>query len=323
IVCIIKNISPNSKIKTFSAVFPGKNIDETKYINEVIKRTNVISFLTTPTPTMLFQDLNDVIKTQEEPFLGTSIYAQYSVMKLAHKNNMKVLLDGQGGDEIFAGYPSYINPYFLELFMNFKWRFLVSQFKWYFRTYRNMSPIFFILSRPGRFFLKNKSKPFWIKKSFFQSYSSSKKFKNSLSQRLIQDLTYSTIPSYLRYEDKNAMRWSIETRLPFLDHEFVEKTIFLPAEYKIRNGITKYIFRKAIKDILPEKIRLRTDKIGFATPMDAWLKSELFIELTDNLIDSDAFKERIYWDWKKVKKEFEKYKNNEKNISLDVWKWII
>lgn len=322
IVCTMKNIFPDSKIKTFSAVFPGKNIDETEYVDEVIKKTNVISFLTTPTPEILFQDLNDLVKTQEGPFLGTSIYAQYSVMKIAHENGMKVLLDGQGSDEIFGGYPSYINPYFLELFMNFKWKIFISQFMWYLRTYRDISPILFILSRLGRFFIKNKSKPFWMKKNFFQSYISPKKFKNSLSQKLVQDLTYSTIPSYLRYEDKNAMRWGVETRLPFLDHEFVEKTIFLPVEYKIRNGITKYIFREAMKGILPEKIRLRTDKIGFATPMNDWLKSELFIELTENLIESDSFRERIYWNWKKVKKEFEKYKNNKKNISLDVWKWI-
>jgi len=322
IVCTMKNISPDSKIKTFSAVFPGKNIDETEYVNEVIKKTNVISFLTNPTPEILFQDLHDLIKTQEEPFLGTSIYAQYSVMKMAHENGMKVLLDGQGGDEIFGGYPSYINPYFLELFMNFKWKIFISQFIQYFKTYRDLSPILFILSRLGRFFIKNKPKPFCMEKNFFPSYTSPKKSKNSLSQKLIQDLTYSTIPSYLRYEDKNAMRWGVETRLPFLDHEFVEKTIFLPAEYKIRDGMTKYIFREAMKGILPEKIRLRTDKIGFATPMDDWLKSGLFIELAENLIESDSFKERIYWNWKKIKKEFEKYKNNEKNISLDVWKWI-
>ncbi|KYK28214.1 MAG: asparagine synthase (glutamine-hydrolyzing) [Theionarchaea archaeon] len=322
IVCVMKKIAPDSEIKTFSAVFPGKSIDESIYIDEIKKKTSVLSAITSPRAEDLVQDLTDLIQTQEEPFFGTSMYAQYAVMRLAHENGMKVLLDGQGGDELFAGYSFYMSSYFLELFMTLKWKTLLSELLHFLKKH-DIRPVPVILSMLPKSALRNaRLKSSWIGREFFDSHFRTRKNEYVLTRMLIDTLTYSTIPVLLRYEDKNAMRWSVETRLPFLDHEFVEEVLFLPPEYKIRKGLTKYLFREAMKGILPETIRERTDKIGFATPEEEWLTSGLFIDMAETIINSNSFKKRIYWDWKRVREDFEKYKRKEKNISYAFWKWI-
>lgn len=323
IVCAMKEICPDSKVKTFSAVFPGTSIDESEYIKEVVKKTGVHSAAIIPSIETLVKDLNDLIWTQEEPFLSTSIYAQYSVMRLAHKNGMKVLLDGQGGDELLAGYPSYFSYYFLELLAALKWKSLVSEAVLYIKQHKNVIPMFQLLSNVVRLLFKPRGLMHtWMNKEFFNHYSRPRTSELTLNEKLVETLTYSTIPGLLRYEDKNAMRWSVETRLPFLDHKFVESVLFIPPEYKIKEGITKYIFREAVKGILPEKISRRTDKIGFATPEDQWLQSSLFTEIAENILDSDSFKKKTYWNGEKVKKTFEKYRKGKKRLRRTVWKWI-
>ena len=323
IVCAMKDISPETEIKTFSAIFPGTSIDESEYIKEVVEKTDVHSAVVIPEIETLIEDLNDLIWTQEEPFLSTSIYAQYCVMKLAHKNGMKVLLDGQGGDELLAGYPIYFTPYFLELFTTFKWKSFISEGFLYIKQHKNVIPFFqLFVSFIRSLFKTHDLRPGWIDKEFFNHYSRPRTYVFRLTEKLVETLTYSTIPGLLRYEDKNAMRWSVETRLPFLDHRFVESVLYTPPEYKIRKGITKYIFREALKGILPERIRRRTDKIGFATPEDQWFQSELFTGMVEGILDSDSFKKREYWDGEKVKKTFKKYKKGKKRLRRTVWKWI-
>jgi len=114
IVCCMRDLARNNIIKTFSLVFPGLPMDESRYIDEVVRDTDVEAHTVTPTLGELIEDIDDLIWTQEEPFGTLSIYGQYRVMKLASQNGMKVLLDGQGGDEDFAGYSKYIDHYLFE-----------------------------------------------------------------------------------------------------------------------------------------------------------------------------------------------------------------
>jgi asparagine synthase (glutamine-hydrolysing) len=323
IVCTMKEVSPHTDIKTFSAVFPGTSIDESKYIKKVVEKTEVHSETIVPDVETLIEELDDLIWTQEEPFMSTSIYAQYSVMKLAHNNGMKVLLDGQGGDELLAGYLNYFSYYFLELLTTLKWKLLVCEAVSYIKQHKNVIPMFQLLSNIVTLGFKPRGfMHTWMNKEFFNQYSRLRTPEVTLNEKLVEALTYSTIPGLLRYEDKNAMRWSVETRLPFLDHTFVERVLYIPPTHKIKKGITKYIFRKALQDVLPEEIRERTDKIGFATPEDQWFQSEKFTELAENILDSDSFKKREYWDEEKVKKAFEKFKKGKKRLNRTVWKWI-
>ena len=122
IVHAMRKNSEMSEIKTFSMVFPGKKQDESSFIDEVVAAAKVEAHKVSPTSDDLLKDLNDLIWTQEEPFGSLSIYGQYKVMQLANRSGMKVLLDGQGSDEIFAGYFIYYKYYLFESLLHLRMR---------------------------------------------------------------------------------------------------------------------------------------------------------------------------------------------------------
>jgi asparagine synthase (glutamine-hydrolysing) len=121
-----------------------------------------------------------------------------------------------------------------------------------------------------------------------------------LNRALYSDLTKYSIPQILRYEDKNSMRWSIESRVPFLDYRLVELAMSLPSGYKIRGGTTKYILRKAMKGLVSDRILERKDKIGFATPEGDWLMAPAFAGMARKILNSDKFRSRRYWKHEEV-----------------------
>ena len=117
------------------------------------------------------------------------------------------------------------------------------------------------------------------------------------------------------------MKFSLETRFPFLDHNLVEKTLSVPVSNYIKDGYTKVIMRNAFKGIMPEKIRMRKDKIGFATPESDWFNNIKLQSLLADIIESDSFKNRGYFDVRQCKKEFNMLQKNNK-FNPDFWKWI-
>ncbi len=130
-----------------------------------------------------------------------------------------------------------------------------------------------------------------------------------LNKALYSDLIDYSIPQLLRYEDKNSMRCSIESRVPFLDFRLVEFALSIPPNYKIHGGITKYILRKAIRGLVANKIVDRKDKIGFATPDKDWLTSDEFVCRLKKIIESNNFASRKYWDMQMVSKIFKQAEN--------------
>jgi asparagine synthase (glutamine-hydrolysing) len=147
-----------------------------------------------------------------------------------------------------------------------------------------------------------------------------------LNRALYSDLTRYSIPQLLRYEDKNSMRWSIESRVPFLDYRLVELAMSLPSCYKIRKGTTKYILRKALKDLVSDRILGRRDKIGFATPDEDWLNSPAFKEMAEEILKSNKFKSRKYWTQDEVLHLLDEHLgkdcNHIKNYSDVLWRII-
>lgn len=307
IVYAMRKNSAKSEIKTFSMVFPGKKQDESTFINEVVAAAKVEAHKVSPTSDDLLKDLNDLIWTQEEPFGSLSIYGQYKVMELANKAGMKVLLDGQGSDEIFAGYFIYYKYYLFESLLSLR----LSEAKKTSRAMKNkindmiLFPAMTILSSLGfsQGFLKN----LWLRKmkhlKGFERFELSNPLLDrgfDLNRALYSDLTGYSIPQLLRYEDKNSMRWSIESRVPFLDYRLVELAMSLPSSYKIREGTTKYILRKALKGLVSDRILERKDKIGFATPDGDWLMAPDFADMEREILNSDMFRSRKYWKQEEV-----------------------
>jgi asparagine synthase (glutamine-hydrolysing) len=243
---------------TFSARFKNFSKDEGVYIDKVVKSKNDIRGHTVwPTETQLLEDLEDLVYHQEEPFTSSSIYAQYSVMRLARENDTTVLLDGQGADEQLGGYLHYYSHYLTCMITNSPTQFLKER-----RAYQTVHSATVPYRIPRRL-------PLWIMKKVVlgQEY----RYDMSLRELLINDTTKGGLRTLLRYADRNSMAFSREVRLPFLSHKLVEFIFSLPTAFILHQGWTKYILRKSVEDIVPAEIVWRKEKIGYEPPQDNWL----------------------------------------------------
>ncbi|MCL5069176.1 MAG: asparagine synthase (glutamine-hydrolyzing) [Thaumarchaeota archaeon] len=309
IVCAMRQLIPKEEIKAFSLQFPGLEIDESEYQMAVSQKCEIDRFATSFTANDLLSDLEDLVATQEEPFQGLSVYGQYKVMQLAHQNGMKVLLDGQGSDEILGGYDYLSAFYFYELLRNMKFVTLFKElWKYSISSKGRIFELFFGLLLPSRAqsLIISRSKNY-ISPSFFMRNHRGidKRFKRDfLDDALVKAVTYYPLPALLRYEDKNSMRWSIETRVPFVDHLIVQYCLGLPSDQKVRNGVTKFALRQAMKGLVPDVIIDRKDKIGFATPEFQLASSEEISKELEAIVTSELFKKRPYWNWEVVLKKY-------------------
>ena len=332
IVCSLNQFTPEHSLRfrTFSVVFPNTEIDESGYIEKVVSLVNVFPHFVTPTCRDLLQDIHSLVYYQEEPFAGTNIYAQWKVMKLSKEKGVKVLLDGQGGDELLAGYPFFFGYYFLQLFLGFNWKTLwreLIQYRKYHRDVNHGLLTPFFLLTPSRL------KPYIVR--FYSRYNLDKAFfKKYYGQTTVPDQMYSSmslnealyyrmkygLPQLLREEDRNSMAFSIESRLPFLDYRVVEFLFSIPERFKIRDGMTKYILRESMKGILPEEVRGRTGKLGFPTPMDDWMREPEMSKYIRGFFSSDRFRGRGYHDTSEVDRLFNAHMDRKANAGLAIWK---
>ncbi|HSE61389.1 MAG TPA: asparagine synthase (glutamine-hydrolyzing) [Candidatus Saccharimonadales bacterium] len=288
---------------TFSAVFPGSINDEEKYIDAVLAQAKgkVAEHKIYPTADTFATDLEDFIRTQEEPTISTGPYAQYKVMEEAAKH-VTVLLDGQGADEMLAGYYPYYFVYLRQLKRQGR----------YLKMMGEMLRSTDVLFRFLRFRLYDKlnfRKRVGISEllnSTFKQTHSAETFApvpDDLKKRFIEDLFHNSLPALLRYEDKNTMRFSLEGRVPFLDKETVTFLFGLSDEAIIRGSWNKRILRDATKGLLPEAVRARRNKIGFTTPEVEWfkrLKTRFY-----GIFLSESFANRPYFNQQAVLSAFE------------------
>ena len=144
----------------------------------------------------------------------------------------------------------------------------------------------------------------------------------SLHDALVVTLLSTAIPHLLRFEDKNSMRWSIETRVPFLDFNVVETAMSIPTKDKMHQGKTKLIFKDAIKNLIPELILHRKDKIGFDTPVDEFIRDPKIIEYCTTVFTSEQFISRPFWKAEKIQELFTDHVQAKKNIGDQIFKWL-
>lgn len=324
IVCFINLMLEKENIKqvgeaqkVFTASYDGQTIDESKWAKIVVDRTKTSWYRTFPKSNELIKDLEDLVYTQDIPFGSTSIYAQYRVMKLARENGIKVLLDGQGGDELFTGYDLYHGTFFLEMLKAFAIGDFIRELGSLENSPVDLKNVFLYLikvlyrkvipSSTRKFILLMRRKENNYLNVDFLNEKRDRlliargKPTTSLNRMLYEFISQLSLKSLLRYEDRNSMRFSIEARAPFSDDlDLIEYVFRIPSVYKIYRGWSKYLLRAATKEVLPEEIRLRKDKIGFATPEYDWLnqmKEEFRSYMTDDLKDFlDVVKIRRDWD---------------------------
>ncbi|MEY3443254.1 MAG: Asparagine synthetase [Bacteroidota bacterium] len=254
-------------IHTFTAIFPGKDGDESAFVRFIEGELGLDAHYTNPLEKFDFEDFERFMYHQDQPVVSTSMYAQWAVMKAVGQSDVTVLLDGQGGDELFGGYHHHFYKYARALMLQGKVKAsnqLVEEYSalkgWDAKTVKKT------VRSDVKLYLKLKLGGKLPGPPQITAWNAAA----SLSDVLKLDLRSFIMPSLLRYEDRNSMAFAIEARLPFLDYRIVEFAMTIPDEYKIREGWQKYILRKAMPE-LPEKIRFRKDKKGFTTPHAEWM----------------------------------------------------
>lgn len=342
IVCFINRMLEKSEIdqvgekqKVFTASYDGGPIDESKWAKIVVEETKASWFRTFPNADQFMEDLEDLVYTQDIPFGSTSIYAQYRVMKLAKENGVKVLLDGQGGDELFTGYQFYYGIFFIEMLKAFAVGRLTRELRCLKNSPINMRSLLVSLAKilskklttnslKEAIFRLKKKEMNYLNTDFFEGNRHRLTMTNdmvstSLNQMLNEYISRLSLKPLLRYEDRNSMRFSIEARTPFADDIHLIEHIFqIPSVYKIYCGWSKYLLRTATKGVLPEAIRLRKDKIGFATPEYSWLNE--MKEVFKNYV-TDEMSEFI--NVKKMQQDWDKLTQSQVQVGItNLWRFI-
>jgi asparagine synthase (glutamine-hydrolysing) len=263
---VVKYLQPDSKMKLFTAVFPNESFDETNYAKLVADSVNGIWQTVSPTGDEFFRDIEDLNYYQDLPIWSTSTYSQHRVMKLASENGVKVVLDGQGADEIFGGYSHHYMALWKEN-LGFNTLSQINNAK---LTVPSGLKLF------GKQLIKDSfglsldySNYFMSDKKHFAK-SKSMKLAKSLNDQLSEDYN-GKLKAFLKCEDRCSMAFGIESRVPFADDiDLVNLMFSLSSNLKIRDGVSKYLLREATKRFIPNQIYNRKDKIGFETPIEKW-----------------------------------------------------
>ena len=292
VLAAIRANFPDSNLNTFTARFNDKDYDEGHYVELLRKEIDFENFYCYPSSTQILDDLDKIFYHQEEPFGSTSIIAQWEVMKLAKEKNTTVLLDGQGADEVIAGYFKYFLPYLHEIHKKKKSIFKreLSAIENHLGMEKYLNASFYYRSSHPKLYnyiaattrdlrIQRQSHPFHS--DFSDQYRKEPipfDYAMDLNTSLYYDCFSYGLGKLLRFSDRNAMAHSREVRLPYLSHELVEFVFSLPTELKIQNGWTKYILRSSMKGHVPSEILFRKDKKGFQAPA-SWLKDKKVEEL--------------------------------------------
>jgi asparagine synthase (glutamine-hydrolysing) len=314
--CIVKELNKRKatgNFQTFSAVFPGFEKDEQSYIQSVSDHFSLQNFTVTPTADEMINDFEKLCYHQEEPFPSSSIYAQYKVFELAAKKNVKVLLDGQGADEVLAGYHKYLHWYIQELVS--KNRFSEAKRERNLFASHNMRMQWGIKNVLASLLPSHTS--IALEKREYQLITGNndvskqllgylkgrewegihKPIVNKLNDILYFNTIENGLEEMLRYADRSSMAHGVEVRLPFLNAQLVQFVFSLPSRYKIKDGYTKWILRQAMDEKLPSSVLWRTDKTGYEPPQKRWMSDPLLVdyiqEAKKKLVNENLLKPQV------------------------------
>ncbi len=315
---------------TFSACFPADpTISEDKEIAAVVSHTGVNTFSVVPDPRRLAQESALLHWHQEEPFLSASIYLQWCVARLAKNNQTVVLMDGQGADELLAGYQSYFRARQLDLLdlgqqslamretAKFNRRLKSASGQYQSAQRRFNASVAYSTDEIARM---HKTRPDVFSYPYSEGVAPAApgyRLRRTMSEALL----YNGLPTLLRYADRNAMAFSREGRLPYLDYDLVDFCIRLPDRYLVRNGWQKWVLREAAGSTIPPKIRWRADKVGYAAPLDLWLRSELKHWGRDRVMD-DRLAHVPGYDRQALSLLWDEHQSGAANHSWALWRWI-
>ncbi len=279
-----ENVNIGDKLKLFTAVFDEVKIDERKWAEQMVNRTGGEWHTVQPKPEEFIRDIEELMYCQDVPIWSTSTYAQFRVMKLVHETGIRVVLDGQGGDELFAGYFPYYIPFWNELKQsgeNARRKSEIISFGEGGSKYRIREKLKqqVIPSLPLKMQMSIQKGYFpdmnYLNNNLIAEFISNRKQKpvsKTLNEALRSEFVNTRLKGYLKCEDRCSMWHSVESRTPFSeDHLLIEAVFKMPGMMKIKDGVTKYILREAASPFIPDNIKNRRDKMGYATPNNKWI----------------------------------------------------
>jgi len=328
---------PRLELHAFSYVAEDPLLSEERWIELAGKAAGALVHKVRPRPEELVADLDDLLDAQDEPFGSTSIYAQYRVFRLARESGIKVMLDGQGADELLAGYDPFVAGRLTSLLRRGDLRRAVrlaraARQRRGLRLPSLLARAFGLLlpgalEGPARRLVGQELAPSWLNEDWFAARGvrpealGRRRGRELLRARLVDSLLETSLPMLLRYEDRNSMHFSIESRVPFLTVDLARFVLALPEEYLVAGDATsKSAFRAAMRGIVPDPILDRPDKIGFATPERSWLGT--LRPWVEAVLESEAARSIPALHWAALRTEWERIQDGRRPFDFRVWRWI-
>jgi len=296
-VTAIANRLSRQKIRAFSGVFEeGKEFDESNYIQQVTDKYTITDEKTLIGPDDFIENVRKIVWHMDEPIAGPGAYSQFFVSKLINSCGVKAVLGGQGGDELFGGYPYYYSGLLNSISQVMRQDAGRSAYREYYRTgdfYFKIVPAYLrrqistLLSLRKNRLNRTLNKDILKEVNFEELQEKTGFYKGSFEDMESWDIN-NYLPALLQVEDRLGMAFSVETRLPFLNHRLVELALKMPFYFKINGFYSKYILRRAMKGDLPKSIFERTDKKGFPTPVKIWLKDRKLRSSVSSEVSTDV-----------------------------------
>lgn len=333
IVAVLSDLTRRGKAdikETISVRFPDDpTISEGAHIDMVLAKVGLTGLSVTPNANELARDLRAMHWHQETVVAGMSMYLEWCVMQRAADLGYKVLLDGQGADELLAGYQVYFwahqidQLYQLGRYQTGKMArkrdaLLMREAKRYDKAGRRFAPRDSIPEEDVEYTTRG------LLNRYFQ-YDTEKLMpgigSSMLHRELAFNLLYSSLPSNVFSGDRNSMAHSIEARYPFLDYQLVDFCLQLPASALIDSGWQKKIMRDAMKNHLPKSILWRVDKVGFAAPQDTWIEAPAIRDWVEERIFSGLLTELEGVDTARIEEYWTNQQSGEGDYASFLWVW--
>ena len=320
----------SGRASTFTATFADPDYDESEFAAEVPGQANWRKHFARLEPEDVVALVDTAIWHQEAPFGGVATLAYHRLHEAAKEAGVVVLLEGQGVDELLAGY-RYFLPYRLwDLLETGRLRRLRREIACAGEERRRLASELRRLATGGPAAAVSQDgtthlRPGCASRAALELAGAppvfDQPFPDHLRNVLYRDLAHTKLPRVLRMNDRLSMASARELRVPFLDHRIVEFAFALPGSFKVRDGATKYLLREAMVGRLPDAVR-KTPKRTVVTPQREWLAGPL-APFVEEIVNSEAFGRRGLFRQAEVVKEFAQFRTEGTANSFHVWQWVV
>ncbi len=335
IVTVVNEITGGAPMHLFTSVYPGREIDETPFFEAVVARVaRPIVHYCEPSRDGWVEQLVQVVDHQEEPFGDTSILAHFSLMRAAREAGVPVVLSGQGGDELMLGYPAMVTAYLGHLVARGQlpralreiraWGAGGARSDWgtALRAAYHALPLRVrdIARRGAVRSMAAITSPALRAQASWRRFAD-REGRSSFDSYLAQLFTRFSIPHLTHYDDRNAMAFGVEGRMPFLDYRLVELMFGARYEALYSGGFTKRVLRESLSDLLPPLVRDRRDKVGFYTPLGDWMRANA--EWVGGFMTRERIEHMALVDWAEFDRQWHALRRGAPSAALAVWRPLI